>query len=439
VLKRSPARSVRLEAAPDGASSVVVKRFAGPGLLAPARDRARARREHELLVRLHALGLPVPRPLALERRQGGWEVEMECVPRAHPFSALLEGLEAWPVPPGALARSLGRLLARLQACGIDHPDLHPGNALVDADGAAWAIDFHKARLVERLPASRLEAQLAHLSAGTRERCSARFRARFLWAWWRALPDGLRADLADLPALARRVEERARRERLPTVERRRLRWTRPGTAVRAVQLADGEGFERLDRAPGLAHALEAALERLGSGPARALLPCPGSRPGRALVLRGSWRTVSAAWYAAARLEEHALPAARPLAVARSGRAWAAFEVPAHGHEPRGWDELGTGSRLRGLGRIVGRLHDRGLRTTRQSPDQLWIDGDGQVQLACVSGLVEALDAPPAAALRPWIAALTAGPAERADLVEGFVTAFDGPRAQRVDLQAALRRS
>ena len=52
VLKRSPARSVRLEEAAAGTPNArprVVKRFAGPGLLAPARDRARARRERDLL------------------------------------------------------------------------------------------------------------------------------------------------------------------------------------------------------------------------------------------------------------------------------------------------------------------------------------------------------------------------------------------------------
>ena len=158
-LKTGPARSVSLEL-PDGSGTDdvdaprVVKRFAGRGLFAAARDAARARREHELLVELHERGLPVPRPLAIERRGDGWEVAMQWIPRAQSLQErLIEG-RTLDLP----ARALGELLARLQAAGIDHPDLHPGNVLIDDAHGVWAIDFHKARAGARLSAARLEAQ-----------------------------------------------------------------------------------------------------------------------------------------------------------------------------------------------------------------------------------------------------------------------------------------
>ncbi|HVS09084.1 MAG TPA: hypothetical protein VMS76_04350, partial [Planctomycetota bacterium] len=79
-LKLSLHRSVRLERSRSGELHVI-KRFErrGHGPLASAHDRRRARREYELLSALHARGLPVPRPLGIERRDGGWEVAMEWI------------------------------------------------------------------------------------------------------------------------------------------------------------------------------------------------------------------------------------------------------------------------------------------------------------------------------------------------------------------------
>jgi hypothetical protein len=404
-LKTSPARSVRLELCADGDGSAaprVVKRFAGRGLFAAPRDAARARREHALLVELHAGGLPVPRPLSLERRGDGWEVAMEWIPEARTLQERLLAGDTRDLP----ARALGALLARLQAAGVDHPDLHPGNVLIDALGGVWAIDFHKARSGARLSAARLEAQLAHLEAGLRERAPVRLRLRCLLAWLRALPADHPRPRGTPAELAARLAERARRERCATVEKRRLRWTRPGSAVRAVSLACGDGFERADGPADLGRSLEAAIERAGAGAPRAVLPCPALPARRVLVLRGTWRAVGAAWYAAARLEEHALPAARPLALARGTTAWAAFALPPEGHllEPgRALDARG----LRGAGALATALHDRGLALERVVPEQLWLAPDGTLSIAGAPRLVRALDVPLARALDVWRRALGAG--------------------------------
>ena len=64
----------------------IVKRYHAPGPLDRLRDPARARREFETLGLLHAAGLPVPRPLGVERTEAGVELTMEHVAeigRAH--------------------------------------------------------------------------------------------------------------------------------------------------------------------------------------------------------------------------------------------------------------------------------------------------------------------------------------------------------------------
>jgi tRNA A-37 threonylcarbamoyl transferase component Bud32 len=441
-LKSSPSRSVRLEyeahaddeAGPRTGPTQprVVKRFAGEGLLAAPRDAARAKREYELLVHLHSLGLPVPRPLSLERRAGGWEVAMEWIQGASTLTERLAARRGDDLP----ARALGRLLATLQAAGIDHPDLHPGNVLLDDRERVFAIDFHKARRVPRLSAARLEAQLAHLAAGLRERASARFRALCLAAWARSLPADHPRPRGSLRELARRVDARGRRERLPTVERRRLRWMRAGSAVRAVSLTAGDGFERRDAPSGLARALEGAIEREGGNATRVLIPFSGTQPHRVLALRGSWRALSATWYAAARLEEHDLPAARPLAIARGARPWAAFALPAEGHVLSGWDALTKAAQLRGLGRLIALLHDRGLRMAKLAPEHLWVGADSAVSIACAPRLVAALDATAAQALRPWCAVLGADSEQRTQLSAGFVDALGGSQGERERVRRSL---
>ena len=76
-LRLGPGRTTWRALRPDGLS-VIVKRqrgeAAGEGRLARlvrGERRSPGRREHEALEELHALGLPVPRPLHLLERVGG--------------------------------------------------------------------------------------------------------------------------------------------------------------------------------------------------------------------------------------------------------------------------------------------------------------------------------------------------------------------------------
>ena len=219
ILKSGEARSVRVETGGGGAAEVV-KRFASRSIAGTTLDRARASREHALLGELHRRGVRVPRPIALERQGDAWEVRMEWLDGARALSEFLDERADWPVARERVMRALGELLASLHASGVDHPDLHAGNALVDSRGAVWAIDFHKARRVRSLRSKMLERDLVSLAAGVRERLPPYARARFFHAWLRALPEALRAKLPERRVLAADVETLARDRRVQVVRKRR---------------------------------------------------------------------------------------------------------------------------------------------------------------------------------------------------------------------------
>src|SRR5262245_7523789 len=184
ILKSGPARSLLLDATTTPAT--VIKRFHHPRPWSAVLDRRRAQREFELLRRLHERGVGVPCPLSFGRGERGWEVRMRCIEGATPLAELLRRREP---PPGgwpALLSALGELLAEVQGAGVEHPDLHPGNALVDPRGRPFLLDFHAAR--ERtVDARAMLAALVACAAAGRETLGAVDRARFLAAWYRATP------------------------------------------------------------------------------------------------------------------------------------------------------------------------------------------------------------------------------------------------------------
>ena len=397
VLKQGVARSVRLVrggAGEAGDGDRIVKLFRSrrglPALLAGLapldRDRVRAAREHDVLTALYARGIRVPRPLGLAPADGGgWEVTMECIPDAVPLADLFDGRSPWPRSPNRVAVELGRLLADLHAAGVRHADLHAGNVLV-GDGRPVAIDFHKARIVERPErgfARAASRNLTQLVAGSREAVEPGFRARFATAWRRALPDRLRAALPEPRALAASVERAGRLLRREVVLARRRRWTRDGTACHA--LSDERGFTALD-VPGqritadVAEQRFDALARLGAG----LHPHPHDPDRRVLVVEGESASLRAAWYAAARLWEHRLPCGRPLAVSLSDSAWFALEVPADAQPDRA---LAPDA----LHALAAALADRGVAPTIADRAHVFVDARGDALLVGVPDLAQVEDA------------------------------------------------
>ncbi|MBM3978102.1 MAG: hypothetical protein FJ299_14085, partial [Planctomycetes bacterium] len=206
------------------------------------RDGARARREFEILKQLCEQGLRVPRPHALRRGARGHELAMQLVPDAVNVQQALEGRAAWPLGRAHAWRELGTLLAGLHGAGLRQRDLHPGNALLDPQGQAWAVDFDKARLADVPTPARLRRELIELCAYALERTTPRERARFALAWWHALAPAVRARAAlrraELGPFLAGIERAAPACRDQQVRKLCQRWLRDSSRARRVQTSEG---------------------------------------------------------------------------------------------------------------------------------------------------------------------------------------------------------
>ncbi|MCP3916845.1 MAG: hypothetical protein GY711_14940 [bacterium] len=293
VLKRSPKRTVTLES--DTAGKRVVKRFHAPTRAGRLFDGERARREHRSLLQVRAAGLRAPAPLDLRKREGRWELVTEWIDGTT-LRARMHSGGPWPA---ALMRRLGTELASWFQRGVDHADLHPGNVLLDDDGAPWLIDTAHCRVTSTPAPERIRRTLIELAAGSREHVPLRARAGFLAAFRAALP-------LDADALA--IEDAARIQRRESLRSRAARWMRESGAVTR---ADG-GFLRRDLADA------------------------GERP-ETIVLDGDVRE---RWLTQARLAMHGIPCHKPVFL---GADHALFE-PHPAYSP---------------GALLGSLHDRAL--------------------------------------------------------------------------------
>ena len=361
-LKRGAKRTVLLVR--EGGDARVAKRFHDAGLLGYARDFWRARGELRVLRTLRERGVAVPRALGLRRVEGAWQVEMEAVEGAQSLDALLDYRERSPVPIALLARRLGELVARLQASGVDCPDLHAGNVLVDREGRLWLVDFHHARL-RRLGPAALVDRLLSLLGQARERFTPRERARMALAWRRALPAELRSALPDPRTDGAELEAAARIRRREEVLRESRRWLRETSRGRIVEEA---GLRFLEPEP-IEAARRARLvawvrKNLASphGQASRILEEAGERA--LLVTAGSHDVLERDWRELGRLVLHRVPCARPLLLARRGTPWAVYDLPPSGERP-GLAEDGA------VRALVVRAGDRGLVPA----EPIAVDGDG----------------------------------------------------------------
>jgi hypothetical protein len=245
---------------------------------------------------------------------------------------------------------------------------------------------------------------------------------------------MRALLPSRSVLAHEVEHRAREVRREVVRKRRARWTRAGSAVRAVRAEDGLRYEAVEISPERAEEL---ISRLEAAPRRAdqegtlEVASDGT-----LALHGLHRTqLREAWYATARLAEHRITAARPLLLASGPRAGALFQMPP-GSRPL-FEELSL-DRLRrahALGACIGALHDRGLAIARPRPPHFWRAPSGDVFPAGALSLIELANDSRRADLQRIVAtASLAAPftrLERAAFACGYLT------AQRCDARELAR--
>lgn len=152
-------------------------------------EASRPWREFRLTARLHARGLPVPRPIAAHLRRLGLRYRGDFITeRISGAEPLAERLSAAPLPK-AQWTELGRLLRRFHDVGVRHDDINARNILYragaeGAQGHFYLIDFDKARV---LPAG-----------AWRERNLARFKRSL--EKFKAHTPGFRFEPADWVAL-----------------------------------------------------------------------------------------------------------------------------------------------------------------------------------------------------------------------------------------------
>lgn len=125
----------------------MVRLFLRTSYLWTGLERTRAFCEWRLTARLHADGLPVPRPLAARVvRTAFWyraEILTEWLSATHSLVSRLKDAELEP----ALWRRIGAVLRRFHRAGAWHADLNAHNILIDDGGRVFLIDFDRGTLL----------------------------------------------------------------------------------------------------------------------------------------------------------------------------------------------------------------------------------------------------------------------------------------------------
>ncbi len=121
----------------------LVGKVMGDRFLRWSGTRARSLEEFNLLARMRAWQLPVPRPLAARVHQQlamqRCDIVVERIEQSQDWVALLRQA---PLATGVWQRA-GQSIATLHAHGVHHSDLNAHNLLVDANSKVWIIDFDK--------------------------------------------------------------------------------------------------------------------------------------------------------------------------------------------------------------------------------------------------------------------------------------------------------
>jgi 3-deoxy-D-manno-octulosonic-acid transferase len=148
----------------------LVGKMMGDRFLKWSGSRARSTEEFNLLARMRAWQLPVPRPLAARVHQQfaiqRCDILVERIAQAQDWVALLQH--------APLAREIwqraGQAIASLHANGVYHSDLNAHNLLVDSSSNVWIIDFDKCevRLLAAGAQTWQQANLARLERSLRK-------------------------------------------------------------------------------------------------------------------------------------------------------------------------------------------------------------------------------------------------------------------------------
>lgn len=147
--------------------------------------RTRSLSELKLTLRLHADGMPVPRPVAVHYRQTGIGYTADIITDyLADTRTLAQLLAAGDVPLGTWA-AIGRTIRRFHDRGVDHGDLNAHNILLRGEDGVFLIDFDKARLRQRAGLWR-DANLARLRRSLDALEDGRATPRFDDTQWQVL-------------------------------------------------------------------------------------------------------------------------------------------------------------------------------------------------------------------------------------------------------------
>ena len=246
VVKENLQRTITRHETPTGAVYVKVCRVNTPRAFARELLRpAKARLEFENAVELRRRGILPVEPLAWGSRRRWWPSESVVVTReAAGARDFLAALEASPSPGERrrLARAFAGCLAALHEAGVDHPDPHPGNFLVDPVTLAFTVmDLHAIRFTGPVPWGRSLAALTLLNRYFQVRASASDRLRFWLSYLAARP----TLAVEWKAGALQLEAATRRSNLKFWTARLSRYTADNRDSRRVHRGAYVGYAERD--------------------------------------------------------------------------------------------------------------------------------------------------------------------------------------------------
>lgn len=145
----------------------LIQKFSEDRYLWTGLARTRAWREWHLLAKVHALGLPVPLPVAARVIRHGITYRADIVIDTIPNSVTLaQRLRQGPLDELKWSK-IAWCLYRFHTVGVYHADLNAHNILLDVKGEVYLIDFDRGAL--RAPAERWQRQnLARLQRSLRK-------------------------------------------------------------------------------------------------------------------------------------------------------------------------------------------------------------------------------------------------------------------------------
>lgn len=186
----------------QGRRELVLRHYRRGGLVArisrdryfwSGEERTRPFREFTLLARMHAAGLPVPRPVGARYLRNGrtWSGDLliEFIPQTQTLAQRLSSgsvsLQSWA--------AIGRLLQAFHARGVCHTDLNAHNVLLRGPAECWLIDFDGASV--RRPGLWCDSNLVRLRRSLEKVNDGNGAGRFDEPQWQCLLGAYRSAAA----------------------------------------------------------------------------------------------------------------------------------------------------------------------------------------------------------------------------------------------------